>query len=153
MENYSTPQKLPGTMTQTIPIQSDKKVRLPFIIFWWSLVAHFLSGQAAQVDQISHRIRPLRSTAGARLAEAIAAEKLDEFGSSCRRFITPRDPKTPAKRKRPPTDVLCADTVDTDVDDGTFVIAVTEGESDSSSNSGVEIGNEEVCTVLLSPLI
>jgi len=98
-----------------------------------------------QVDQISQHICPLRSTAGAHLVEAIAAKKLDKFGSSCCRFISPHDPKMPAKCKPPPTDVLCADTIDTDVDDRTFAITVFKGESNaSSSNSGIEIGNEEV---------
>ena len=41
--------------------------------------------------QLGQRSRPTRTTAGTRLADAIAAEKLDEYGSSCRRFIQPRD--------------------------------------------------------------
>jgi hypothetical protein len=105
----------------------------------------FWSGRADQ------RSRPVRSTAGTRLAEAIAAEKLDEFGSSCRRFILPRDAKAPAKRKRPTTDASRSDViqVDSDPEDQTFAVSVSEGgnNDDSSDSDGEdEIANEEVCT-------
>jgi len=33
------------------------------------------------------RSRPIRAAAGTRLAEAIASEKLDEYGPSCRRSL------------------------------------------------------------------
>jgi hypothetical protein len=45
------------------------------------------------------RSRPSHATAGTRLAEALATEKLDEYGASCRCFILPCDAKVPAKRK------------------------------------------------------
>jgi hypothetical protein len=54
--------------------------------------------------QVGQRSRPIRATVGARLAEAIATEKLNEYGSLCRRFILPRDAKVSAKRKQPTTD-------------------------------------------------
>lgn len=102
----------------------------------------FLSGQVGQ------RSRPIRATAGTRLAEVIAAEKLDEYGSNCRRFIAPREAKAPAKRKRATTDV--GEAIDTDLDDGTFAISVSEGgcddDSSDSDSDGIEIRNEEVCT-------
>src|SRR6266849_5886945 len=76
------------------PIQSTSKVQgnvFNSIRFWRQLI--FLSGQVGQ------RSHPIRATAGARLAEAIAAEKLNEDGSSCCRFILPRDVKASTKRK------------------------------------------------------
>jgi len=107
--------------------------------------------------QVGQRSRPIRTSAGTRLAEAIAAEKLDEYGSSTRRFVLPRDAKTSTKRKRLNTDkshgVGGSDAieVDTDREDKTFAISVSEGGCDdnsSDSNSdGIEIGNEEVCLV------
>jgi hypothetical protein len=112
----------------------------------------FLSGQ------VSSRARPTRSTAGSRLAEAIAAEKLDEYGDSCRRFIQPRGAKTSAKRKRLATDVSlgdAADAIDTDTEDKTFAMSVSEGGcDDDSSDSGsddVQIGNEEVSIISFDP--
>jgi len=108
--------------------------------------------------QVGQRSRPIRASAGTRLAEAIAAEKLDEYGSSCRRFIVPRDAKLSAKRKRPTTDesrgvgggnVI---QVETDTEDKTFAISVSEGgcddESPDSDSDGIEIGNEEVWIAL-----
>ena len=98
------------------------------------------------------RSRPIRATAGIRLAEAIAAEKLDEFGSSCRRFIPARDAKASAKCKRPTTTQPCGDAIDTDTEDETFAISVSEGEHDGDSlDSGsddIGIGNEEVCIII-----
>jgi hypothetical protein len=107
---------------------------------------HFLSGQVGQ------RSRPIRATAGTRLAEAIAAEKLDENGQSCRRFVLPRDAKVSAKRKRPTTDESRNNAIDTDTEDETFVIPVSEGgcddDSSDSDNDDIEIGNEEVWIIL-----
>jgi len=103
-----------------------------------------LSGQVCQ------RSRAIRATAGIRLAEAIAAEKLDEYGQSCRRFILPRDAKVSAKRKRPTTNESHGDViqVDTDTDDKNFSVSVSEGgcddDSPDSDNNDIEIGNEEV---------
>jgi hypothetical protein len=106
--------------------------------------------------QVGQRSRPIRATAGAQLAEAIAAEKLDEYGSSCRRFILPRDAKVSAKRKQPTTDeshgIGDAIQVDTDMEDKTFVISVSDGgcddDSPDSDSDGIEIGNEEVWIIL-----
>jgi hypothetical protein len=91
--------------------------------------------------------------------EAIAAEKLDEYGSSCHRFILPHNAKTPAKCKRPTTDESHgigggdAIQVDTDTGDKTFAISVSEGgcddDSPDSDSDGIEIGNEEVWIILL----
>jgi hypothetical protein len=108
-------------------------------------------------EQVGQRSRPIRTSAGSRLAEAIAAEKLDEYGSSTRRFILPRDAKTSTKRKRLNTDKSRgvggndAIEVDTDTEDKTFAIEVSEGGCDDNSSDsdsdGIEIGNEEVCLV------
>jgi hypothetical protein len=105
--------------------------------------------------QVEQRSRPIRATAGTRLAEAIAAEKLDEYGTSCRRFILPRDAKASAKRKRPATDTLHGDAViavNTDTEDKDFTISVSEGERDDDSSDsgsdGIEIGNNEVWMII-----
>lgn len=98
--------------------------------------------------QVGQRPRPIRATAGARLAEAIATEKLDEYGVACRRFVLPRDAKASAKRKRPTTNEPRGDAIDTDTEDKTFAISVSEGGRDSDSldsdSDVLEIGNEEV---------
>jgi hypothetical protein len=112
----------------------------------------FLSGQVGQ------RSRPIRSTAGTRLAEAIAAEKLDEYGSSCRRFIVPHDVKASVKRKQPTTNGSHgvgggnAIQVETDTEDKTFAISVSEGGCDDDSldsdSDGIEIRNKKVWIAL-----
>ncbi len=98
--------------------------------------------------QVGQRSRPIHATADAQLAEAITAEKLNEDGSSCRRFILSRDVKAFTKRKRPITAVPDdnAIQVDTDVEDETFAIPVSNGGHDSldSDSDNVEIGNNEV---------
>ena len=116
------------------------------MVYCVSTTAHvviFLSGQ------VSQRSRPIRSTAGARLADAIAAEKLDEYGSSCRRFILPRS----TKRKRPATTESHCDAINTDPEDETFAISVSEGGSDDNSQDSdgneIEIGNDEVWLISL----
>src|SRR5712672_597940 len=152
MVNCSMPQRSPGTMTRMMPIQFNqhlrrKKVSPPVTFRGRQLT--FLFGQVGQ------RSRPIRSTAGTRLAEAIAAEKLDEYGSSCHRFTLPRDAKAPAKRKRPTTDVSPSDAiqVESDPEDQDFVIPVSEGGSNDDSShldsNDVEIANEEVCLFFL----
>jgi hypothetical protein len=108
--------------------------------------------------QVGQRSRPIHATAGTRLAEAIAAEKLDEYGSSCRHFILPCNAKTPVKRKRPTTDESHgvgggdAIQVDNDTEDKTFAISVSEGGCDDNSSDsdsdGIEIRNEEVWIIL-----
>ena len=130
---------------QPISMTSEVQEGEAFIFITISQRLIFLSGGLGQ------RSRPIRTTAGTRLAEAIAAEKLDENGSSCRRFMLPRDAKASAKRKRPTTNESHggeAIPVDTDTEDKTFAISVSEGGYDDSSSGsdseGLEIGNEEV---------
>jgi hypothetical protein len=128
------------------PIQSTSRVQegdvFCFITFWRQLI--FLSGQVGQHS------RPIRATADTRLAEDIAAEKLDKNGLSCHRFILPRDAKVSAKRKRPTSDESRGDAiqVDTDPEDKNFAISVSEGghddDSPDSDSDEIEIGNEEL---------
>jgi hypothetical protein len=80
----------PIPSTSTLSRVQEGKV-LNFVTF--SQRPIFLSGQVGQ------RSCPIRSTVGTRLGEAIAAEKLDEYGSSCCRFIVPHDAKASVKRK------------------------------------------------------
>ena len=144
MGNYWTHQTLPGTMIQTISIQFHQclpyKVCLSFITF--QATTHFLS------DQVHQCSRPTRATAGIWLAEAIAAEKLDEYSFSCRRFVIPRDAKASAKRKQPTADESRDDAVDTDTEDKTFAVTVSDGGSNGDSSDlesdDVEIRNKEV---------
>jgi len=102
---------------------------------------------SGQVGQCSH---PIHATTGIRLAEAIVAEKLDEYGQSCCHFILPQDAKVSAKCKRPTTDESHGDViqVDTDMNDKNFLISVSEGGCDDDSpdldNNDIKIGNEEV---------
>src|SRR5271168_1970942 len=66
---------------------------------------------------LGRRARPVRNTDGARLASAIAAEKLDEFGNTVQpRRSHGRSQNARVKRKRD-----AAKDVDTDVDDIIFV--------------------------------
>ncbi len=95
---------------------------------------------------------PSCATAGTRFAKALAAEKLDEYGASCQRFIRPRDAKVPAKRKRPTTNESHGNVINTDTEDQTFVaIPVSDGKGDDDSvdseSDDIEIGNEEVCLI------
>ena len=86
---------------------------------------------------------------GTRLADAIAAEKLNEYGSLCRHFIQPRDAQASAKRRRPAADESHggkATQGDTNTEDKTFAISILEGSSGSDSD-GLEIGNNEVCII------
>jgi hypothetical protein len=93
-----------------------------------TVLIHFLGS-----DQ---RSRPVRATAGTRLAAALAAEKLDEFGKACRRGAAqPLKPRG-LKRKR-----ATMDDDDTDADDQNFAASSTEDGSDSEI---LEISNEEV---------
>jgi hypothetical protein len=93
------------------------------------------------------RSRPVRVTTGTRLAEALAAEKLDEFGnptqssnSSCQRVIQPLKPRASAKRKR-----TTKDNANTDTEDRTFTASAAEdGSDDDSDGDDIEISNEEV---------
>jgi DNA-directed RNA polymerase specialized sigma24 family protein len=87
-------------------------------------------------------MRPLRSTAGSRLAAAIAAEKLDEFGNPIQPRWLPgesRNSRIDAKRKRDD-----ANDVDTDVDDDNFVSdsSASDGESERDNSDVQEVSNE-----------
>ena len=126
---------------EPMPIVQEGNVII-FIRVQWRL--NFLS------DQVGQRSRPAHSGAGARLAEAITAEKLDENGTSCCRFTLPRDAKASTKRKRPITDALRDNIiqVDTDVEDKDFTMSVSEGGTDDESrdldSDDIDIGNFEV---------
>src|SRR5882757_2236699 len=87
-----------------------------------SLLFKLVMGQSSFLGR---RARLVRNTNGARLASAIAAERLDEFGNT----VQPRRPhgqsrNTRVKRKRD-----AAKDVDMDVDDDNFI-------SGSSSDVG-----------------
>jgi hypothetical protein len=82
-----------------------------------------------------------RTATGTRLAAAIAAEKLNEFGDPDqlyrRRPAQPRNSRpSVAKRKR-----TAIEDVDTDADDDNFAASSTE---DGSGDDDVVISNEEV---------
>ncbi|KAI0280551.1 hypothetical protein BC826DRAFT_975242 [Russula brevipes] len=83
---------------------------------------------------------------GGRLAAALAAEKLDEYGNpvmSFRRRVTqPLKPRAITKRKR-----ATVDDAETDVEDENFVDSSTEDGSDTDIDL-VEISNEEVADIL-----
>jgi len=101
--------------------------------------------------RVGQRSHPICATAGTRLAEAIAAEKLDENGVSCCRFVLPHA-KVSAKRKQPTTNVSRGDAIDTDSEDETYADPVSEGgcddDSPDSSDDDIEIGNGEVWIIL-----
>jgi hypothetical protein len=86
--------------------------------------------------------------AGTRLAQAIAAEKLDKYRVFCRRFVLPHNTKASGKCKRPTTDESRGNAIDTDMEDKTFVISVSEGgcsdDSPDLDSDDIEIGNKEV---------
>ena len=99
--------------------------------------------------QLGQRSRPTCTTAGTQLADAIATEKLDEYESSCRHFIQPHDAQASAKRRRPAADESRggeATQGDTNTEDKTFAISISEGSSGSDSD-GLEVGNDEVCII------
>ena len=95
------------------------------------------------------RSHPVRAMTGTRLAEAIAAEKLDEFGkplqSYHRRLIQPikHNSKPSVKRKR-----TTGGGDETDVEDQTYTSTVEDGldddEDDDDVSEVIEISNEEV---------
>ena len=127
------------------PIQSTSKVQegaFTISLSHFGQQLMFLSGQ------VSQRSRPVHATAGTRLAEAIAAEKLDEYGLSCRQFICPRDVKASPKRKRPTADESHGNAIETDKEDQTFAISVSKGGCDDNSldsdSDDIEIRNEKV---------
>ena len=102
---------------------------------------------------LSGRSRPHRATAGTRLAEAIAAEKLDEFGKptpSSRRLNPPlrAHPRPSAKHKRTAGDDTGPVVINTDVEDKSFTSGSDGSSDDDSDIMDLEIGNEEVRCVL-----
>ena len=148
MGNYWMHQTLPGTMIQTISIQFHQrllyKVCLSFTTFW--ATTHFLLDQVYQCSHLTC------ATAGIRLAEAIAAEKLNKYGFSCRRFVIPCNVKASAKRKWPTANESHGDTVDTNTEDKTFAVTVSDGGSNGDSSDlesdNVEIRNKEVWLIV-----
>ena|SRR5712671_6250365 len=136
IQSASTPSK--------VPVQ-EGNVLVKLYCVWQQLI--HLSGQVGQ------RSRPTCATAGTRLAEAITTEKLDENGQSCCRFILRHDAKASAKHKRPTTNDSCGDAINTDMEDETFAVPVSEGGSDGNSLDSdvneIEVGNEEVYKSLL----
>ena len=98
MGNFSMPQGLLGTTIQTIPIQSNRCLgplgNKKVMCLWLAYIGKFILVRSSRST-----LMPIRTTAGTQLTEAIAAEKLDENGLSCRCFILPHDVKVSAKRK------------------------------------------------------
>ena len=147
MGNYWMHQTLPGTMIQTISIQFHQcllyKVCLSFTTF--QVTTHFLSDQVYQRSYLTH------ATAGIQLAEAITAEKLNEYDLSCCWFVIPHDVKASAKRKWPTTDESHSDAVDTNTEDKTFAVTVSDGGSNGDSSdldsNNVIIRNKEVWSI------
>ncbi|KAI0277781.1 hypothetical protein BC826DRAFT_1113732 [Russula brevipes] len=92
------------------------------------------------------RSRPVRATTGGRMAAALAAEKLDEFGkpvqSTRRRLTQPLKPRAVAKRKR------AVDDAETDVDDNNFIASSSTEDGSDDDNDVMEISNEEVRKLL-----
>lgn len=107
--------------------------------------------------QCSH---PVHSTAGARLAKAIAAEKLNEYGLSICQFVQPlHDIKGLAEHKQPiashivfHSEPLEAFQDDSNPEDKSFAISVSDSINNDdlpdSDSKDIEISNEEVCNVL-----
>ena len=96
---------------------------------------------------LGQRSRPIRAVTGTRLAEAIAAEKLDEFGNPTQvprqRLVRAVQASTGTGKRKQTT----ADTIDTDAEDETFISSVVADGSESSDGSesdAMEISNEEV---------
>ena len=140
------------------PIQSigkahDDQGSIALVIYIEIMLAK--SGTLASVS--GRRFRPVRLNTGAQLKEAIAEEKLDEYGNPTQLRAHRRQPKQPrnpctsnSKRKRA-DEVVTGDAGDTDPDDDDF-------NSNTSSDTGselvdedaslevVEISNEEVWT-------
>jgi hypothetical protein len=98
---------------------------------------------------IQQPTRPVRTTQSTRLAEAIAEEKLNEYGDLAqpprRRPTKSRNSHRVSKRKRVPVVQVATKDVGTDVDDSDDNFAAsTESESDSGDANIIEIDNEEV---------
>ncbi len=115
-----------------------------FVTFWQQLI--FLSGQVSQCSC------PIHATAGTKLAEVIAAKKLDKNGLSCHCFILPCNAKASAKCKQSTTNESCHNAINTNIKDKTFVISVFKSESDDNSldsdSDNIKIRNEEVWIIL-----
>ena len=90
---------------------------------------------------------PIRAITGTQLAEAIAAEKLDEFGNLTQ---VPRQCLVRAVRASTGTGKFkqtTADTIDTDAEDETFLSSVVADRSewsDGLESDAMEISNKEV---------
>ena len=98
---------------------------------------------SGQLGQHSH---PTHTTAGMQLADAITADKLDEYRSLCHCLIQPCDARASAKCRWPAADESCggeATQGDTNTEDKTFTISILEGLLGSDSD-GLEVGNNEV---------
>jgi hypothetical protein len=116
-----------------------KKVRCYLILHFGTThtrCSFFPSGQ---------RARPVRATTGGRLAAALAAEKLDEYGnpiqSHRQRVTQPLKPRAIAKHKR-----AIVDDAEMDVEDEDFVGSSMEDESDNDTDV-MEISNKEVSNI------
>jgi hypothetical protein len=102
--------------------------------------------QLATAQFICHTGHSTRSSArvttGTRLAAAIAAEKLDEFGDLVgphrQHPVQPRKSRATAKRKRTATD-----DAGTDADDNNFSASSSDDGSDNDGDIDI-ISNEEV---------
>jgi hypothetical protein len=99
---------------------------------------------------IDQRKRPVRNTNNTRLADAIAAEQVDEYGNPTkpfqRRILQPRKTTTSRKRKQ-------ADDASTDVDDDNFVDSPAssdpESESEADNDAGIMIEEVRHCALLV----
>lgn len=88
-------------------------------------------------------------TTGSRLAEAIAAEKLDEFGNPIHSYHRrPTHSRATVKRKRATGNIQ--EDIESDVDDQTYTSSIEDGsdEDDDNISEVIEISNEEVSTCL-----
>ncbi|KAI0000617.1 hypothetical protein BJV74DRAFT_794312 [Russula compacta] len=92
-----------------------------------------------------HLIQPSDPMSG---IQAIAAKKLNKYGSSCHCFIKPCNAKASAKCKQPTINESHGDAIDSDTEDKTFVITVSSNNncnnnlSDLASDD-IEIGNNK----------
>ena len=97
-----------------------------------------------QFSFLGWRAHPVRNTNGARLASAIAAEKLDEFGNT----VQPRRPHGQSWNTRVKHKWDAAKDVDTDLDDDNYVSSSSSDvgslDGDDSEVGEIQVSNEEV---------
>jgi hypothetical protein len=128
MVDCSTRQKWNGTTIRMMPSPFHQAPIYKKVLY--HDILHFGSTHNVSIVYSGQRSCPVRATTGARLAAALAAEKLDEFGnpvqSTRRRLTQPLKPRAIAKRKRP------VDDAETDVDDDNFVASTEDGSDDDS---------------------